>query len=111
VAHPRDLVSLAQAAASADPARPARRQLTGDDRRVIQRQLPAAVDAAVADPAHGRLAGIIDGLATTLASQLARQETGALPLIRTALTGAEGKAAGRRIAQTPACPRAPSSLP
>jgi hypothetical protein len=32
---------------------------------VIQRQLPAAVDAAVADPAHGRLAGIIDALATT----------------------------------------------
>ena len=43
----------------------------------------------------------MDALATTLTSQLAREETDALPLIRTALSGAEWKAAERRIAQTP----------
>ena len=40
----------------------------------------------------------MDALATTLTSQLAREETDALPLIRTALSGAEWKAVERRIA-------------
>jgi hypothetical protein len=39
-------------------------------------------------------------LATTLTSHLAHQETDALLLIRTALTGAERKAVGWRIAAT-----------
>ena len=58
-----------------------------------------------------RLADIMDALATTLTSQLAGEETDALLLIRTALSGAEWKAVERRITQTPARPRAPSSSP
>ena len=42
-------------------------------------QLPAALEAAFADPAHDRIADIIATLATTLTSQLARKETDAFP--------------------------------
>jgi hypothetical protein len=62
--------------------------------------LLAAVDAAFAQPAHDRLADVIDTLATTLTSHLAHEETDALPLIGTALTGAEWEAVGRRIVRS-----------
>jgi hemerythrin HHE cation binding domain-containing protein len=62
--------------------------------------LLAAVDAAFADPAHDRFADVIDALATTLTSHLAHEEADALPLIGIALTGAEWKAVGRRIARS-----------
>jgi iron-sulfur cluster repair protein YtfE (RIC family) len=62
--------------------------------------LVAAVDATLADPAHDRLADVIDALATTLTSHLAHEEADAFPLIGTALSGAEWKAVGRQIARS-----------
>lgn len=62
--------------------------------------LLAAVDGAFADPAHDRLADVIDGLAADLTGHLGHEERDALPLIGTALTGAEWRAIGRRIARS-----------
>jgi hypothetical protein len=59
--------------------------------------LLAAVDAAFADPAGGRLADTVGELATALHGHLAHEERDALPLIGTALTAAEWRAVGRRL--------------
>jgi hypothetical protein len=70
--------------------------------------LLAAVDSAFAsaaggadgDPANGggRLGEVIDPLVSMLTGHLAHEERDALPLIGTALTGAEWRAVGRKIA-------------
>ncbi|HEX7162313.1 MAG TPA: hemerythrin domain-containing protein [Trebonia sp.] len=68
--------------------------------------LLAAVDegfAAAAGPAGqpdaDRLAGAVDGLAATLAGHLAHEEKDGLPLIGMALTAAEWRAVGFKIAR------------
>jgi len=68
--------------------------------------LLAAVDegfAAAAGPAGqpdaGRLAGAVDELAATLAGHLAHEEKDGLPLIGVALTAAEWRAVGFKIAR------------
>jgi hypothetical protein len=61
--------------------------------------LLAAVDAAFADPAGGRLADTTGELASALHGHLAHEERDALPLIGIALTAAEWRAAGRRLAR------------
>jgi hypothetical protein len=58
-----------------------------------------AVDAAFADPAGGELAGAIDELVTTLHAHLTHEERDALPLIGTALTAAEWRSVGIRLAR------------
>jgi hypothetical protein len=58
-----------------------------------------AVDAAFADPAGGRLADTVGELTTTLHSHLAHEERDALPLIGTALTAAEWRSVGIRLAR------------
>jgi iron-sulfur cluster repair protein YtfE (RIC family) len=62
--------------------------------------LLAAVDRAFADPAHDRLADVIDALATNLTGHLGHEERDALPLIGTALTGAEWRRIGARIGRS-----------
>jgi hypothetical protein len=58
-----------------------------------------AVDAAFADPAGGELAGAVDELVTTLNGHLTHEERDALPLIGTALTAAEWRTVGMRLAR------------
>jgi hemerythrin-like domain-containing protein len=69
--------------------------------------LLAAVDAGFASvigppgghPGTGRLAGAVDALATSLARHLAHEEKDGLPLIGVALTAAEWRGVGFKIAR------------
>jgi Hemerythrin HHE cation binding domain len=69
--------------------------------------LLAAVDAAFAPrdaadddwPGQNRLADVIEVLASTLTGHLAHEERDGLPLIGVALTGAEWRGVGRKIAR------------
>jgi len=61
--------------------------------------LLAAVDAEFANQSGDRLADVIDALASTLTGHLGHEERDGLPLIGTALTAAEWRAVGRKIAR------------
>jgi hypothetical protein len=61
--------------------------------------LLAAVDAAFARPDGAGLADATDALASTLTGHLAHEERDGLPLIGVALTAAEWRRAGFRIAR------------
>ena len=63
--------------------------------------LLASVDAAFGErrPGADRLADVIDVLASTLTGHLAHEERDGLPLIGVALTAAEWRGAGRKIAR------------
>ena len=61
--------------------------------------LLAAVDAAFAPRREDALADVIDALATTLTGHLAHEERDGLPLIGVALTAAEWRGAGFKIAR------------
>jgi hypothetical protein len=58
-----------------------------------------ADDAADDWPGEDRLADVIDVLASTLTGHLAHEERDGLPLIGVALTGAEWRGVGRKIAR------------
>jgi hypothetical protein len=59
----------------------------------------AGHDAAFAGPDAGRLADVIDALASTVTGHLGHEERDGLPLIGTALTAAQWRAVGRKIAR------------
>ena len=61
--------------------------------------LLAAVDAAFAPRREDALADVIDALVTTLTGHLAHEERDGLPLIGVALTAAEWRGAGFKIAR------------
>jgi hypothetical protein len=61
--------------------------------------LLAAVDAAFAPRREDALADVIDALVTTLTGHLAHEEREGLPLIGVALTAAEWRGAGFKIAR------------
>jgi hypothetical protein len=61
--------------------------------------LLAAVDDAFGQPDRGRVPAAADALATSLSSHLAHEERDGLPLIGVALTAAEWRSAGVRIAR------------
>lgn len=61
--------------------------------------LLAAVDAAFAPRREDALADVIDALVTTLTGHLAHEERDGLPLIGVALTAAEWRSAGFKIAR------------
>jgi hypothetical protein len=61
--------------------------------------LLAAVDAAFAPRRADALADVIDALVTTLAGHLAHEERDGLPLIGVALTAAEWRSTGFKIAR------------
>jgi hemerythrin-like domain-containing protein len=63
--------------------------------------LLASVDAAFAESqaGEGRLAAVIDVLTSTLTGHLAHEERDCLPLIGAALTAAEWRGAGRKMAR------------
>jgi hypothetical protein len=61
--------------------------------------LLAAVDAAFSGPDADRLADVIDALTSTVTGHLGHEERDGLPLIGTALTAAEWRAVGRKIAR------------
>jgi hypothetical protein len=61
--------------------------------------LLAAVDAAFAQRREGALADVIDALVTTLTGHLAHEERDGLPLIGVALTAAEWRGVGFKIAR------------
>jgi hypothetical protein len=61
--------------------------------------LLAAVDAAFAQRREDALADVIDALVTTLTGHLAHEERDGLPLIGVALTAAEWRGVGFKIAR------------
>ena len=61
--------------------------------------LLAAVDAAFAQRGDDSLADVIDALVSTLTGHLAHEERDGLPLIGVALTAAEWRSAGFKIAR------------
>jgi hypothetical protein len=61
--------------------------------------LLAAVDAAFAQRREDALADVIDALVTTLTGHLAHEEQDGLPLIGVALTAAEWRGVGFKIAR------------
>lgn len=61
--------------------------------------LLAAVDAAFAEPGGSSLGDTTDALTTSLTSHLSHEERDGLPLIGTALTAAEWRRAGVKIAR------------
>jgi hypothetical protein len=61
--------------------------------------LLAAVDAAFAQHGEDSLADVIDALVSTLTGHLAHEERDGLPLIGVALTAAEWRGAGFKIAR------------
>ena len=62
--------------------------------------LLAAVDAAFADPDRNSLGDTTDALTTQLTAHLSHEEQDGLPLIGVALTAAEWRAAGFKIARS-----------
>jgi Hemerythrin HHE cation binding domain len=69
-----------------------------DEHKLID-PLLAAVDAAFAEPGGSSLGDATDALATSLTGHLAHEERDGLPLIGVALTAAEWRRAGFRIAR------------
>jgi len=69
-----------------------------DEHRLID-PLLAAVDAAFAEPDGSSLGDATDALTTDLTSHLSHEERDGLPLIGIALTAAEWRAAGFKIAR------------
>jgi Hemerythrin HHE cation binding domain len=69
-----------------------------DEHKLID-PLLAAVDAEFADPESGRLGDATDALTTELTAHLSHEERDGLPLIGAALTAAEWRRAGFRIAR------------
>ena len=61
--------------------------------------LLASVDAAFAQPGEDSLADVIDALVSTLTGHLAHEERDGLPLIGVALTAAEWRGVGFKIAR------------
>jgi len=61
--------------------------------------LLAAVDEAFGDPRAASLAGVTDALATSLTGHLSHEERDGLPLIGVALTAAEWRGVGIKIAR------------
>jgi hypothetical protein len=61
--------------------------------------LLAAVDEAFGDPRGASLAGVTDALTTSLSGHLSHEERDGLPLIGVALTAAEWRGAGIKIAR------------
>ena len=68
--------------------------------------LLAAVDEAFGDPRAASLAGVTDALATSLSGHLSHEERDGLPLIGVALTAAEWRGVGIKIARRSGLSRA-----
>jgi hypothetical protein len=98
----RDLERLARAAEFADLPDPGRRASVRAGWETFKRQLHlhhTAEDTVVWPALRPRLAHVTDALATALTGHLAHEERDGLPLIGVALTAAEWRAAGFRIAR------------
>jgi len=81
-----------------------------DEHKLID-PLLAAVDAALAEPGGSAAGDATDALTTSLTAHLAHEERDGLPLIGVALTAAEWRRAGVRIARQNGLPGAAEMWP